>query len=96
MRVCGIDDIRVGGAGAGLIVWDSDGRAAAGTGRCGGRGSSYSGCCDGISRVRVLVGLLGDGRLVGLWMGVWVGGVGGVMLVLGGIAVVVGGGHRCS
>ena len=62
MRVCGIGDIRVGGAGAGLVVWDSDGRAAAKTSRC-------SGCCDGISRVRVLMGPLGDGGLVGLWIG---------------------------
>jgi hypothetical protein len=59
---CGIGDIRVGGVGARLVVWDLDGRAAAGAGRCGG-------CCDGVSRVRVLVGLLGDSWLVGLWIG---------------------------
>lgn len=66
MWACGIGDILVGGAGAGLVVWDLDGRAAAGTGRCGGCGI---GCCDGVSRVRVLVGLLGDSRLVGMWIG---------------------------
>lgn len=66
MWACGIGDIRVEGAGAGLVVWDLDGRAAAGAGRCGGCGIGYSGCCDGVSRVRVLVGLLGGGRLVGL------------------------------
>ena len=68
MWACGIGGIRVGGAGAGLVVWDLDGRAAAGTGRCGCCGIGCSGCCDGVSRVRVLVGPLGDSRLVGLWI----------------------------